>query len=344
MKKASIRDVAKEAGVSITTVSRALNGYSDVSIATKKRIMQVVAELNYAPDVNARSLGGIANKVLAFLVSGLHPGGDNGFVFGMLCGLYQVTLKYNYEFILLTTNAAQQNEMNYVQLCRQKNIEGVMISGIKTDDPYYTELANSEIPCVVIDVDVEGEFVASLSIDNTQAAYEATKYLLGAGHRNIALINGGSLAAVSKLRYLGYEKALKEFGIEPDMDYVRNCDFEEDIAYQETLNIIQKRPEITAFFCASDVMAIGVINAINFLGKKVPDDYSVFGFDDIPISKYVNGGLTTIHQEPFEMGVHAGEALVDMIEKNKDASHIMVPYSICVRNTVKIILTEKLLN
>lgn len=341
MKKTSIHDVAREAGVSITTVSRALNGYDDVSKATKKRIMQVVAQLNYAPDVNARSLGGKANKVLAFLVSGLHPGGDNGFVFGMLSGLYQVVMKYNYEFFLFTTNAAKQKEMNYVQLCRQKNIEGVMIAGIKTDDPYYTELANSEIPCVVIDAEVEGKFVSSLSIDNTQAAYEAVKYLLDAGHRNIAMFNGGSLAAVSKLRYLGYEKAHKEYGLEPNMDYVRNCDFEEDLAYQSTIEMLKLRPEITAFFCASDVMAIGVIEAINSLGKKIPDDYSVFGFDDIPAAKYINGGLTTIHQEPFDIGISAGEALIDMIDNNKDASHITIPFTFCERKTVKRILTEK---
>jgi DNA-binding LacI/PurR family transcriptional regulator len=208
MGKVSIHDVAREAGVSITTVSRALNGYDDVSDATRKRIKEVVDRLNYAPNDYARSLGGKANKVLALLVSGLHPGGDNGFIFGMLSGLYQVALKYNYEFILLTTNAAKQKEMNYLQLCRQKNIEGVIISGIKTDDPYYFELANSEIPCVIVDAPVDGKFVVSISIDNTKAAYEAVKYLLDAGHRKIAMINGSTLAAVSKPRYEGYEKTM----------------------------------------------------------------------------------------------------------------------------------------
>lgn len=335
MKKASIRDVAREAGVSITTVSRALNGYNDVSDATRKRIKEVVERLNYAPNVNARSLGGKANKVLAFLVSGLQPGGDNGFTFGMLSGLYQVTLKYDYEFILLTTNAAKQKELNYLQLCRQNNIEGVMIAGIKTNDPYYTELAKSEIPCIVVDAFVDGDNVSSISIDNVGASYEAVKYLMNAGHRNIAMVNGGSWAFVSKLRYQGYEKALKEAGIEVNAEYVMYCDFEEEIAFHKTIELLHKHPEITAFFCASDVMAIGVIDAINSLNKKVPDDYSVIGFDDISAAKYVNGGLTTIHQEPYEIGINAGEALLQMINNKTKSSNIIVPYIFKERNTVK---------
>jgi LacI family transcriptional regulator len=335
MGKASIHDVAREAGVSITSVSRALNAYDDVSEARRKRIKEVVERLNYAPNDNARSLGGKANKVLALLVSGLHPGGDNGFVFGMLSGLYQVTLKYNYEFILLTTNAAKQKEMNYLQLCRQKNIEGVMISGIKTDDPYYTELANSEIPCVIIDAQVDGKYVVSLSIDNTKAAYEAVKYLLDSGHKKIVMINGGSLAAVSKLRYEGYERALLESGIEVKQEYVLSCDFEEEIAYEKTMELVKSHPEVTAFFCASDVMAIGVLNAINSMGKRVPEDYSVIGFDDIPASKYVNGGLSTIHQEPFDMGIVGGEALINMIENNSEASDIIIPYTFLLRKTTR---------
>ncbi len=335
MKKASIRDVAKEAGVSITTVSRALNGYNDVSEATKLKIQQVVERLNYAPDSNARSLGGKATKVLALLVSGLQQKEESGFVFGMISGLYQVTLKNDYEFILLTTNGAKQRQMNYLQLCRLKGIEGVMISGIRMDDPYYTELAKSEIPCVVVDADLHGKNVCSLSINNEKASYEAVEYLINHGHKEIAMINGSASAAVCKERLGGYEKAMLEHKLHINQDCIRYCDFEEEVAYDETLDILEKHPEITAFFCASDVMAIGVINAIHYIGKKVPDDFSIVGFDDIPAAKYVNGGLTTICQEPYVMGEKGGEALVTMIEEQKEAAHIDIPYTLVERQTVK---------
>jgi LacI family transcriptional regulator len=335
MKKASIRDVAREVGVSITTVSRALNGYNDVSASTKEKIREVVERLNYAPNDNARSLGGKATKVLALLVSGLQQREDSGFVFGMISGLYCVAEKNDYEFILLTTNGAKQKKMNYLQLCRLKNIEGVIISGIKMDDPYYTELAKSEIPCVVVDAEVEGENVCSLSINNAEAAYKSVELLIQNGHRKIAMVNGSSSAEVSKERYKGYVKAIEENGLELDLSYIKSCDFEEKIAYEKTIELLNTHPEITAFFCASDVMAIGVITAINSIGKEVPKDISVVGFDDIPAAKFVNGGLTTICQEPFVMGKKGGEALIAMIEENKKTSHINIPYTLVERKTVK---------
>lgn len=335
MKKASIRDVAKEAGVSITTVSRALNGYSDVSEATKEKIKKVVEKLNYAPNINARSLGGKSTSVLAFLVSGLQPREESGFVFGIISGLYQTAIEHNYEFILLTTDGVRQKELNYIQLCRQKNIEGVLISGLTTEDPYYTELVHSEIPCVVLDMEIEGDNTCSLSIDNEKAAYEAVTYLLKNGHRKIAMINGKQTAVVSKQRFNGYKKALHEFNEEICIEYIYWSDFTKEKAYEDTIQLLEKHPEITAIFSASDVMAIGVIEAIKKLGKKVPQDISVVGFDDIPVAPYINGGITTISQSPYDMGKYGGEALVSMIEEKKNTKHIIVPYHFVSRNTVK---------
>lgn len=338
MKKAGIRDVAREAGVSITTVSRALNGYNDVSIATKERIREVVERLNYAPNASARSLGGKATRVLALLVSDLQQKDDSGFVYGMISGLYETSLTNDYEFILLTTNSAKQSRMNYLQLCRLKNIEGVMISGIKTDDPYYTELANSEIPCIAVDVEVEGKNVTSLSVNNAEASYKAVKYLTDHGHKNIAMINGRLSAAVSAERLKGYKKALQEHNLEIRTGYIRYCDFSRETAFHSTIQLLRENPEITAFFCASDGMAVGVVEAVNSLNKQVPEDFSIIGFDDIPAAKYVNGGLTTIRQEPFLMGKRSGEALVDMIEKGRRRKHIDIPYALVERKTVRSIL------
>lgn len=335
MVKASIRDVAKRAGVSITTVSRALNGYADVSDDTRKRIQEIAAELNYAPNINARSLSGKSNRVLAFLVSGLYPKDDSGFVFGIMCGLYEIALKNDYDFVLLTTNAVKQTELNYIQLCRQKNIEGLIISGLKVDDPYYKQLVDSEIPCVVLDSDVRGEYVVSLSIDNIRASYEAINYLIDRGHRTIAMINGKGSAVVAGQRYKGYKKALTEAGISVREDIVIDCGFSQETAYQEALKLIIKNPEITAFFCASDIMAIGVLEAIESLGKKVPEDYSIIGFDDIPAARYICGGLTTIAQSPYTMGKKGGEVLLKMIEGRKYNSNIHIPYEFINRSTVK---------
>lgn len=335
MKRVGIKDVAREVGVSITTVSRALNGYTDVSEETKRKIKEVAKRLNYVPDINARTLGGKAQISVALLVSGLRHTDESGFVFGVLSGAYHSTIEKNYDFILLTTNQGRQKEMSYLQLCREKKINGVVIQGIRTDDPYYEELIKSEIPCVVIDLDLKGENVSSVSIDNVDAAYTAVKNIIEKGHKNIGMINGIDTAEVSRDRFTGYAKALIEKSISIKLEYVKNGRYDENIAYREAIGLISENPEVTAIFCSSDVMAIGVIRAINDMGKKVPDDISVVGFDDIPISKYINGGLSTVKQDPFITGQIAINMLCDMINNKEIESHVYLPYEFIDRNTIK---------
>ena len=147
------------------------------------------------------------------------------------------------------------------------------------------------------------------------------------------MVNGKSTAIVSGQRYIGYEQTLKEAGIEVVPDYVTNGNFEEEEAYRATTELLKKHPEVTGIFCASDVMAIGAIKAAEQLGRKVPEDLSVVGFDDIPVAKYVHGGITTISQSPYMMGKLGGEALVNMIETQTFIPHIELQYEFIVRST-----------
>lgn len=335
MKRTGIRDVAKAAGVSITTVSRALNGYSDVSAETKERILQIANEMNYVPNANARSLGGIATKTMAYLVSGLNKVDESGIVYGIMSGMYHVAAQHHYEFIILTTDAMRQGEMNYVQLCRQKNIDGVLVFGLNTHDPYYSEVVNSEIPCVVVDSDYRNGSVCALSVNNEKASYEAVAYLIENGHKNIGMMSGKVSAFVSKQRLEGYLKALRRHELEIKDDYIGDGNFLREDARKETLKILKMHPEITAFFAASDVMAMGIIDAAKELNLRVPEDLSVIGFDDIPVAQYVAGGLTTIAQMPFEMGCKGALALHDMIEGSRDYGHIYMDYKFIKRNTVQ---------
>lgn len=332
-KRVGIRDVAREANVSITTVSRALNGYDDVNAETKKRILEVVNRLNYAPNANARSLGGMAPTVIALLLSGLSKRDESGFVFGLISGMHKVASEHNCEFIILTTDARTQNVTGYLQLCRQRNVDGVLISGLNNSDPYYNELMDSEIPCVV----VEGEFyshnVCGISIDNEMASYEAVRYLAELGHTKIAMMNGKQSADVSIRRQKGYFQALRNSGIELDESWVYDGNYLEETAYEQAKKMLLEHPDMTAVFCASDLMAIGTIDAIKASGRRVPEDISVIGFDDIPLARYVEGGLTTIKQSFYEFGVKGGEALYQMIENKKSYKHIYAPYSFVKRNT-----------
>lgn len=333
MKRTSIKDVAKAAGVSITTVSRALNGYDDVSIKTRAAIEEIARQLNYAPNMNARSLGGMTETTIALLVSDLQPKDESGLAFGIISGLYRVCAEYNCEFILLATNFNSQEKITYLQLCRKKNIDGVVVMGLRTEDPYYHEVLESQIPCVLIDIDVEAAHTCSVSVDNVKASEEAVRYLLSQGHRKIAMMNGASVAAVSKERLTGYANALLKQGLLLNLEYVVYGDFKEQKAEEEGQKLLTAYPEVTAIFCASDLMAIGVIRAAEKLGLKIPEELSVIGFDDIPVAAYVYGGITTIRQNPYEMGRLAGKTICEMLESHIEPRHLYAPYEFIVRGS-----------
>lgn len=336
MKKVSIRDVAKEAGVSITTVSRALNGYSDVSEKTKARILEVVERLEYAPDANARAMGSKETITIGLLLSNLAHTDANGFVYGNMCGVYQACSEFNCEFVLLVTQSEHQKMQSFSQLCRRNNLSGIVVTGLRSDDTYYEEMIRSDIPCAVVDMETAGKMKCTVTIDNVAASQEAVNYLISQGHRQIAMLNGSEVADVSIRRYAGYKGAMMEHGLVLPKDYVRHCDFEEGKAYTQALELLEKYPEITAFFCASDVMALGAIRAVTKTGRTVPGDVSVFGFDDIPVSKYVYRGISTVRQKPREVGYAAGQAVYQMIQGEQVESRIILPHELLIRETTSV--------
>lgn len=331
--KVSIRDVAREVGVSITTVSRALNGYSDVSEKTKKKILEAVQRLDYAPDANARSMGGKAEPTIALLTSELKEKDENGFVYGMINGLFQQCSALGCEFMLLVTNVVKQEKLSFMQLCKKKNLSGVVVTGLRTGDPYYKEVMNSDIPCALIDIKASGKYQCNITIDNVKASQKAVEYLIGLGHKKIGMINGQKIAEVSGERYSGYVTALLNAKIPLHLEYMRYGDFVEDTALEQTKKLMEKHPEITALFCASDVMAIGAIRALEEMGLRVPEDVSVLGFDDIPIAKHVYNGITTVRQFPIEMGRAGGEAVYRMLNGEHVESELQLPYELVVRGT-----------
>ncbi len=333
MKKIGIKDVAKEVGVSITTVSRALNGYSDVSEKTKERVQEAVERLNYAPDSSARSLGGKADTTIALLTSELREKDENGFVYGLIYGIFQQCNEHDCEFVLLATNKARQERLSFLQLCKKKNLSGVVVTGLKTDDPYYGEILKSSIPCALIDMKVSGKNKCKITIDNVTAAKEAVRYLIGLGHKEIGMLNGGITADVCGERYSGYVSALLEAKISLQLDYMIYCDFIEDVAFEKTQELIRKYPQITALFCASDMMAIGAVRGIEAMGKRVPEDISVMGFDDIPIADYVYKGISTVRQRPSRLGSEGSKAVWKMIQGEEVPAEVILPHELVPRGT-----------
>ena len=335
---ATIKDIAKKAGVSITTVSRALNDYSDVNEETKKHIKAVAKELKYVPNLAARSLVKQESKSLAFIVSDLlNGGGKDNVVYSLLSGMFEYAGTVDYDVVLYTTDTAHQKKKSYVDFCRENSIAGAMIEGFRLDDPYIQEIMESTIPCVLIDVDMTADNVSCITIHNVQAAYEAVELLIQYNHKNIAMVNGRAEADVSHKRVEGYKKALMQNGIPYRADYVLNGEFHEEISYEVTYELLEKHPEVTAIFCASDMMAVGAMKAAKDQGRKVPEDLSIMGFDDIPLAEYMSPSLSTVKQDFHLMGYYGGRQLIQLIKKQNIDKKIYIEHKVLARGSIAVL-------
>ncbi|QKS70659.1 LacI family DNA-binding transcriptional regulator [Paenalkalicoccus suaedae] len=317
---ATIKDIAKIAGVSVTTVSRALNGYSDVSEKTRSRVEQVAKELKYSPNAVARTLVMNKSKTIGLLVSDLNrAGAKDMFTYEVMCGINDSVSDEDYDLILFSTNHDKQQVKTYTQLCQERQVEGVIMQGVRMNDTYLTEIMDSQIPCVLIDVELEGDSVGYVSTDNVFGAQMAVKHLVNLGHKKIGFINGHDQALVSKKRREGYEKELTSAGITIDESLIANGEFNELQAEIVARDILTKHQDITAFFCASDLMALGAMRAIQQKGLRIPEDISIVGFDDITLAQYTSPPLTTVSQDKYQMGYVAAKLLIGMLTNSDQA-------------------------
>lgn len=320
MKRVSIRDVAKAAGVSITTVSKALNNYPGVNPETKKRIQMLVQEMDYVPDAMGRSMGGISEPVIGLLINELRPSEPSGAVYGFLSGVCHACKDNNVEFLLIATDTKSQEDTTLKRLCLSKGLNGLVCSGFRLDDPFVRQMAEIEIPCACIDIRTGHPNVLDITIDNVKAADEAVSFLVKSGRKNTALIYGNRNADVSNLRVQGYYNALQRAGLPVMEGRMAAGEFLEDSAYQKTKELLARDKRIDSFFCVSDLMAMGTCRAVEEAGLVVGRDIAVVGFDDIPTAQYVYGGLTTIRQNFYAMGYLAGARIYEKISREKSAA------------------------
>ncbi|MGI2328950.1 LacI family DNA-binding transcriptional regulator [Planococcus sp. YIM B11945] len=334
---ATIKDVAKKAGVSISVVSKTFNNYVDVSEETRQRIFTVAKELNYTPNIVAKNLSSKKQMTFGLISSGvLNDNVKDNNAFDIFKGVYREVSESRFELSIYLIDSQKQKQQSYVQYCRERNIGGAILQGIRTDDPYYKELINTDIPCVVLDImnETKNGMIGSVSIENAQASKEMALHLLNRNHRRIAVMCGTKETYVNKERMNGLEEALQSYGMSlSDVD-VLDADFSEEAAYELTKAFLQtKQP--TAFLCFSDLMAFGVMKAVKEAGLRIPEDVSVTGFDDLVFSGFTTPPLTTIKQDFVEIGKAAAKLLQDIKENKLERQHIWVKHELMVRDSVK---------
>ena len=335
---ASIKDVAQIAGVSIGTVSRAFNNYSDICDETRQRIYEAAKSINYVPNINARNLSSKRNHSYALVISGfLDENPNESILVAHMRGVFQFAIKNNLEFAVHMTGTTIQKKQSYKSFCEEHAVSGVILSGITTDDPYFLELTeHASIPCVAIDISIPSANVGSVSVDNFSAMRDMTFHLFEMGHRDICVITGKKHTSVNAERLAGVRAAYDYIEASLSDEDIYCGDFSQEKAYQIIVNLIAtgKLHKYTAFLCFSDFMAMGVLEALKKNGFSVPNDFSVTGFDDIPQARYVSPPLTTIRQNFTDAGVRAGKLLYEMVHGSKKRQDV-ISYDLVKRESVK---------
>lgn len=332
-KTITIRDVAKKAGVSVSTVSRAFNNYSDISEATRGTILKIAEELGYKPNIIAKSLGSSKHFRLGMLVENYETSGImNSLVFEILMSFRNTASKQGYEIVLLSTTSEGQKSESLAKLFNEKQLDGAFIMGLRTTDEYFKELSNIKFPCVVFDANVSNDLVSSVGVDNVKGSFLAVEHLIRLGHKKIAFINGHKEAIVSYERLDGYFLALNRFGINIDLDLIQNGDFSDAGAELAIKTLLDNKKEFTAVYCASDLMAVGAVNMLNNLGYLVPEEISVVGFDDVYLAQCMNPKLTTIRQNKEKIGQSAANVLISLVS-GQAIGRVMIEPELVVRES-----------
>lgn len=335
VKTITIKDVAKKAGVSVSTVSRALNNYSDISEDTRKNIKKIADNMGYKANVVAKSLSSSRSFRLGMLVEDYESAGKlNPLVFEVLMEFKNAASRQGYEIVLLSTTSDMQKSQNLTRLFSEKQLDGAFIMGLKITDEYYKELSTIKYPCVLQDIYIQNPIVGCIGVDNIKGAFMAVDHLIKLGHKRIGFINGHKNAFVSYERLDGYYLALNRNGISVDNDLVANGDFDDKMAEVAAEELIKKHSDMTAIFCASDLMAIGAVNSMNNLGYTVPDDISIVGFDDIYITQLFTPKLTTIRQDRGKIGEAAANILINMVA-GQTIGRVLVEPELIIRDSTR---------
>ena len=328
-------DVARRAGVSRTTVSLVLNNTPGASIseATRRRVLRAAAELNYHPNAAAQSLVRRQTRTLGLVLCQTPDRVfADAFLPQVVHGVGQVARAHDFRVLLEYVEDVTRPDA-YVDLVRGRHIDGIILSGPRSDDEQLPRLRAEGFPVVLL-----GQLPATptpfVDVDNVDGAYRATEHLLRLGHRRVGLITNAPLAyTASEQRRAGYRQALETHGIPYDPALVRYGDFREESGYTAMTSLLEGTlPD--AMFVASDLVAFGALEAIKTWGLRVPQDIALVGFDDVPVARYVNPPLTTIRLPAHQLGAEAARLVLRLIAGEDPAeTDILLQTTLVVRDS-----------
>ncbi|PSW28891.1 transcriptional repressor PurR [Photobacterium phosphoreum] len=333
---ATMKDIAKLAGVSTSTVSHVINKTRFVSEAISERVNNAVKELHYnGPSVLARSFKVNRTKTLGMLVTT----STNPFFGEVVKGVERSCYQNGYSLILCNTEGDHQRMRESINTLLQKRVDGLILmcsslegERIETFEHY------PDIPVVVMDWGPMLFTSDKIQDNSLRGGYMATQYLIESGHVDIGCITGPLIRHQAQMRYEGYKRAINEAGLTFNAPWIVEADFECEGGYDAFMKMYQQNTLPSAIFVSNDMMAMGVIHAASECGIRVPDDLSLIGYDDIHIAKFMSPALTTIHQPKYRLGQAAVETLLKRLDNpTSDAQTIQLEPTLVTRSSVKVI-------
>ena len=334
--KVSIKDIAQVAGVSHTTISRALRNSPLISDEVRESIQKLAQEMGYVPNTVAQSLKTNRTSTVGVVVTTI----ADPFVGRLMRGIEDVAQRSNQSIFLSASYNDSEREAEIIQTFRQRQVDGIIIASSKITPQGIDNLQTKGIPTVLVNQQADAAFDAihSVSVDDYAGAYQAVEHLLELGHCRIGYIGAGNRPRSNRIRFQAYQEALRQAGIEPQGAWVRMASPEhryhsDDVTDGQALAESLFETNLTALFCYNDMIAIGVLMACRERGIAVPGQLSVMGFDGIELAQYVTPALTTIHQPKLRLGQAAMEMLIDVLAGRTVENSIISPELIIRHST-----------
>lgn len=326
----TMRDVAKKAKVSISTVSHVINETRAVEKSTRKRVLKAMDELNYHPNVLAQNLRKQKTNTIAFIVSNL----TNPYYPEAVRGVEEELSKEGYSVIVGNADGDISKEQELIKLFYGKQVDGFIICTSGGENQSVTFLIQHKVPVVLFDRKIEGTELSAALVDNVGGAQTLVEHLINIGHKHIGILTGPLNTYTGKERLHGYLNALKQHSIDRNDQLIKEGDFKLQSGYQLTLELLELSPLPTALFVCNNRMGLGTIKALRDKGLQYPRDIGLAIFDDLPWLEYMNPSITAVEQPVFELGKVAARLLLENInKKSKKYEEIVLPVELKIRHS-----------
>jgi LacI family transcriptional regulator len=329
--RATITDVAREAGVSTTTVSHVLNGTRSVADPTKQRVLAAIERLNYEVNSLAQSLKSDRSQTIGLLVTDI----SNPFFTSLVRGVEDVANAAGYSVMLCNTDENPDKELTYLRMLRRKRVDAILMAPTGVPQPLVDQLIGLNFPLVCFDRPPPGTACDSVLVDNVGGAQQAVSHLVGLGHRRVGVITGLTGVGTTGERLDGYMRAMADREVLVDQDLVRLGNSRLDGGFREMLALLALPQPPTAVFTTNNLMTLGALGALQSRQVGVPDDMAIVGFDDFEWAAVLRPRLTVVAQPTYEIGETATRLLIDRIEGRggSEPRRIVLPTRLIVRES-----------